>query len=175
MARERRALGKSILEKNKWLKEQLSGLFITKSLNLQAEECTFKPRVNIIIFMHLSTETVWEGEPNAAWSMGENMEMGKNTIFLSPINFFTSFSVTSRKKNWTRGENIKLFLLKLISKKLSRKKGKINTIQHDQGEKHRQRIFSPSTTPAKVEQLIAWPRREKMNTQGEKIKTQGQK
>jgi len=28
--RERRALGKSILEKKKWLKEQLSGLFITK-------------------------------------------------------------------------------------------------------------------------------------------------
>ena len=46
MARERRALCKSILEKKKkWLKEQLSGLFITKSLNLQAEECTFKPRV----------------------------------------------------------------------------------------------------------------------------------
>ena len=45
-------------KKKKWLKEQLSGLFITKSLNLQAEECTFKPRVNIIIFMHLSTVTV---------------------------------------------------------------------------------------------------------------------
>ena len=68
-----------------------------------------------------------------------------------------------------------MFLLKLISKKLSRKKGKINTIQHDQGEKHRQRIFSPSTPPAKVEQLIAWPRREKMKTQGKKIKTQGEK
>jgi hypothetical protein len=105
---------------------------------------------------------------------GKNMEMGKNTIFLSPINFFTSFSVTSRK-NWTRGENIILFLLKLISKKLSRKKGKINTIQHGQGEKQRQRIFPPSTPPAKVEQLIAWPRREKMKTQGEKIKTQGEK
>jgi hypothetical protein len=65
-----------------------------------------------------------------------------------------------------------LFLLKLISKKLSRKKGKINTIQHRQGEKHRQRIFPPSTQPAKVEQLIAWPRREKMKTQGEKIETQ---
>ena len=116
MARERTALGKSIHEKKKWLKEQLSGLFITKSLNLQAEECTFKPRENII-----------------------------------------------------------LFLLKLISKKLSRKKGKINTIQHDQGKKHRQRIFSPTTPPAKVEQLIAWPRREKMKTQGEKIKTQGEK
>ncbi len=64
-----------------------------------------------------------------------------------------------------------MFLLKLISKKLSRKKGKINTIQHGQGEKHGQRIFSPSTPPAKVEQLIAWPRREKMKTQGEKIKT----
>ena len=42
------------------------------------------------------------------------------------------------------------------------------TIQHDQGEKHRQRIFSPSTPPAKVEQLIEWPRREKMKTQGKK-------
>jgi hypothetical protein len=72
-----------------------------------------------------------------------------------------------------------LFLLKLISKKLSRKKGKINTIQHGQGEKHTQRIFMPSKPPAKVEQLIAWPRREKMKTQGEKkdtgkkIKTRG--
>ena len=96
-------------------------------------------------------------------------------MFLSPINFFTSFSVTSRKKTGPGGENIILFLLKLISKKLSRKKGKINTIQHGQGEKHRLRIFSPSTPPAKVEQLIAWPRREKMKTQGEKIKTQGEK
>ncbi len=68
-----------------------------------------------------------------------------------------------------------LFLLKLISKKLSMKKGKINTIQHGQGEKHRQRIFSPSKPPAKVEQLIAWPRREKMKTHGEKIKTQREK
>jgi hypothetical protein len=68
-----------------------------------------------------------------------------------------------------------LFLLKLISKKLSRKKGKINTIQHGQGEKHRQRIFSTSTPAAKVEQLIAWPRWEKFKTQGEKIKTHGEK
>ena len=52
-------------------------------------------------------------------------------------------------------------------------KGKINTIQHGQGEKHRQRIFSLSTPPAKVEQLIAWPRREKMKTQGEKKDTGG--
>ncbi len=37
-----------------------------------------------------------------------------------------------------------------------------------QGEKHRQRIFSPSTPPAKVEQLIAWPRRGKIKTQGKK-------
>ncbi len=96
------------------------------------------------------------------------MEIGKNTIFLSPIDFFTSFSVTSRKK-LDQGENIILFLLKLISKKLFRKKGKINTIQHGQGEKHRQRLFSPSTLPAKVKQLIAWPRREKIKTEGEKI------
>jgi hypothetical protein len=60
----------------------------------------------------------------------------------------------NRQKNWTRGENFKLFLLKLISKQLSRKEGKVNTIQHGQGEKHRhrgkiltqrERIFSPST------------------------------
>ena len=71
--------------------------------------------------------------------------MGKNTIFLSPINFLTSFSVTSRKKNWTRGENIILFLIKLISKKLSRRKGKINTIQHGQGEKKTKNIFPQNT------------------------------
>ncbi len=105
---------------------------------------------------------------------GKIWKWGKNTIFLSPINFLQVF-LSQVGKNWTRGENIILFLLKFISKKLSSKKGKINTIQHGQGEKHRQRIFSPSTTPAIVEQLIAWPRREKMKTQGEKIKTQGEK
>ncbi len=68
-----------------------------------------------------------------------------------------------------------MFLLKLISKKLSRKKDKINALQHGHREKHRQRIFSPSTPPVKVEQLIAWPRREKIKTQREKIKTQGEK
>jgi hypothetical protein len=84
MARERRVLGKSILEKKKWLKEQLSGLFITKSLNLQAEKCTFKPRVKLIIFMHLNTVTVWEGEPNTAWSMGEKYGNGKKYHFSFP-------------------------------------------------------------------------------------------
>ena len=39
----------------------------------------------------------------------------------------------------------------------------------------RKRIFSPSTPPVKVEQLIAWPRRETIKIQGEKIKTQGEK
>ena len=29
--------------------------------------------------------------------------------------------------------------------------------------------------PVQRQQLIAWPRREKMKTQGEKIKTQGEK
>jgi hypothetical protein len=38
----------------------------------------------------------------------------------------------------------------------------------------RERIFSPSTPPVKVEQLIAWPRRGKKR-QREKIKTQGEK
>ncbi len=66
-----------------------------------------------------------------------------------------------------------MFLLKLLSKKLSRRKGEINTIQHGQGEKLRQRIFSPSIPPAKVEQLIAWPRRENNEDTGGKIKTGG--
>ncbi len=69
-----------------------------------------------------------------------------------------------------------MFLLKLISKKLSRKEGKVNTVQHGQGEiidsggKHRlrgkkltqkERIFSPSTPPVKVEQLLHGLRGEK--------------
>jgi hypothetical protein len=61
-------------------------------------------------------------------------------------------------------ENIISFLLMLISKKLSRKEGKVNTILHGQGAKHRH-----STPPAKVEQIIAWPRRKNIKTQGEKI------
>jgi hypothetical protein len=65
---------------------------------------------------------------------------GKNTIFLSPIHFFTSFSITSRKKSGPAGK--KLFLLKLISKKLSRKEGKVNTIQRGQREKHRHRAIT---------------------------------
>jgi hypothetical protein len=77
------------------------------------------------------------------------------------------------------GENIILFFLKLISKKLSRKKGKINTIQHGQGENidtgGKNTVFSPSSPPVKVEQLIAGPRREKIKIQGVKIKTQGKK
>jgi hypothetical protein len=56
-----------------------------------------------------------------------------------------------------------LFLLKLISKKLSRKEGKVNTILHGQGGKDRH-----STPAVKVEQLIAWPRRKKIKTQGGK-------
>jgi hypothetical protein len=98
MVIERRAIGKSILEKKKWLKEQLSGLFITKSLNLQAEECTFKLRVNIIIFMHLSTVTVWEGEPNTAWSMVEKYGNGKKYHFFPPLIFLQVFLSKVGKK-----------------------------------------------------------------------------
>ncbi len=86
-------------KKKKWLKEQLSGLFITKSLNLQAEECTLRPRVNIIIFMHLSTVNCLRRETKYSMVHGGKIwKWEKNTIFLSPIDFFTSFSVTSRKK-----------------------------------------------------------------------------
>jgi hypothetical protein len=69
-----------------------------------------------------------------------------------------------------------LLLLKLIYKKLFRKEGEVNTIQHGQREKHRhrgktltqrERLFSPSAPPVKVEQLIAWSRRETIKTQGE--------
>jgi hypothetical protein len=42
------------------------------------------------------------------------------------------------RKNWARRKNIILFHLKLISKRLSRKVGKANTIQHDQREKQTQ-------------------------------------
>jgi hypothetical protein len=99
MARERRVIGKSILEKKKWLKEQLSGLFITISLNLQAEECTFKPRVNTSNFMHLSIVTVWEGEPNTAWSMGEKYGNGKKIpFFCPPLIFLQVFQSQLGKK-----------------------------------------------------------------------------
>ena len=82
-----------------------------------------------------------------------------------------------------------LFLLKLISKKLSWKEGKVNTMQHGQGEKQTQggnidkegkNIF-PQYTTCESRTIIAWPRREKMKTQGEKkdtgakIKTEGGK
>jgi hypothetical protein len=63
------------------------------------------------------------------------MEMGKNTIFSFPLNFLQVFLSQEGKKIGPGGENIILFLLKLISKKLSRKEGKINTMQHGQGEK----------------------------------------
>ena len=50
--------------------------------------------------MHLSTVTVWEGEQkkNTAWSMGEIYGNGKNTIFLSPINFLQVFLSQVEKK-----------------------------------------------------------------------------
>ncbi len=35
--------------------------------------------------------------------------------------------------------------------------------------------YFPQYTARESRQLIAWPRREKMKTQGEKIKTQGEK
>ncbi len=106
---------------------------------------------------------------------GEKYGHGKTIPFFFPPLIFLQVFLSQVGKKLDQGGNIILFLLKHISKKLSRKKGKINTIQQGQGEKHRQRIFSPITPPEKVEQLIAWPRREKMKTQGEKIKTQGDK
>jgi hypothetical protein len=68
---------------------------------------------------------------------GKIWKWEKIPFFFPPL-IFTNFSVT-RRKNWTRGGNIILFLLKLMSKKLSRKEGKVNTMQHGLGEKHRHR------------------------------------
>ncbi len=82
MARERRAI--DILEKKKWL----TGLFITKSLNLQAEECTFKPRVNITSVPQLSEK----GNQIQYGPWGKNMEMGeKKTFFFPPLIFYKFF------------------------------------------------------------------------------------
>ena len=79
MARERRALGKSILEKKKWLKEQLSGLFITKSLNLQAEECKYH-------HFHAPQyrNCLRRGTKYSMVHGGKIWKWEKNTIFLSP-------------------------------------------------------------------------------------------
>jgi hypothetical protein len=59
------------------------------------------------------------------------MEMGKKIpFFFPPLIFFTSFSVTSWKKTGLGGKILYCF---------SKKEGKMNTIQHGQGEKHRHR------------------------------------
>ncbi len=87
------------------------------------------------------------------------MEMGEKHHFFPPLIFY---KFHKKEKNWTKGENIILFLLRLISKKLSRKEGKPNTMQHGQGDKHRhrgktltqrERIFSPSIPPVKLHGL----------------------
>jgi hypothetical protein len=79
------------------------------------------------------------------------MEMGKNTIFLSLIIFLKVF-LSQVGKKLDQGGNIILFLIKLITKKLSRKEGKVNYHTAWPVGKHRQRgktltqrerIFSP--------------------------------
>jgi hypothetical protein len=85
--------------------------------------------------MHLTTVT----ENGNQIQHGPRGKIWKYTIFLFPIKFLQIFHSQEGKKNWTMGENIILFLLKLISKKLSKKEGKVNIIQHGQGEKHRHR------------------------------------
>ena len=99
MARERRALGKSILEKKKWLKEQLSGLFITKSLNLQAEECTFKPRVNINHF-HAPQyrHCLRRGTKYSMVHGGKIWKWETNTFFFPPLIFLQVFLSQVGKK-----------------------------------------------------------------------------
>ncbi len=104
MARERRAIGKSILEKKKWLKEQLSGLFITKSLNLQAEECTFK-------HFHAPQyrNCLRRGTKYSKVHVGKIWKWEKNTIFLSPINFLQVFLSQVAKKTWPEGKILYCF------------------------------------------------------------------
>ncbi len=61
--------------KKKWLKEQLSGLFIKKSLNLQAEEYKYS-------MVH----------------GGKIWKWGKNTIFIPPLIFLQVFLSQVGKK-----------------------------------------------------------------------------
>ena len=60
MARERRAIGKSILEKKEMVERAIIRIIHNKIIEFTSRRMygTFKPRVNIIIFMHLSTTTV---------------------------------------------------------------------------------------------------------------------
>jgi hypothetical protein len=60
--------------------------------------------------------------------MGEKYGNGKKIPFFFPPLIFLHVFLSQVGKKLDQGENIILFLLKLISKKLSRKKGKINTI-----------------------------------------------
>jgi hypothetical protein len=115
--------------------------------------------------MHLNTVTVWDGEPNTAWSKGEKYGNGKKYHFSFPHKFFTSFLITKRKKLDQGGKyyivSPQAHIKEAVYGEKHRHRGKTLT--------QRERIFSPSTPPVKVEQLIEWPRREKIKTQGEKI------
>ena len=73
------------------------GLFITKSLNLQAEECTFKPRVNIIIFMHLST-CLRRGTKYSMVHGGKIWKWEKIPVFFPPLIFLQVFLSQVGKK-----------------------------------------------------------------------------
>jgi hypothetical protein len=70
---------------------------------MQKNVHTFKPRVKIIIFMHLNTLTVLEGEPNTAWSKGEKYGNGKKYHFFFPPLFFYKFFCHKKEKKLEQG------------------------------------------------------------------------
>jgi hypothetical protein len=96
---------------------------------------------------------------------GKIWKWDENTIFLSPINFLQVFLSQVGKELDQGGKILYRFSSSSYPRScLGRKEGKVNTILHGHGGKRRH-----STPPVKVEQLIAWPRRKIIKTQGEKI------
>jgi hypothetical protein len=90
--------------------------------------------------------------------------MGQKFIYLSPINFLQVF-LSQVGKTGPGGKILCSFSSSSYPRScLGRKGGK----HRHRGKTltQRERIFSPSTPPVKVEQLIAWPRRKQIKTGG---------
>ena len=145
MARERRALGKSILEKKEEMVERaIIRIIHNKIIEFTSRRMYIQAKGKYHHFHAPQYRNCLSSGTKYSMVYGGNIWKWEKIPFFFPPSF-TSFSVINGEKNWTRGENIILFLLKLISKKLSRKKGKINTIQHGQGEKQTKNIFPQYT------------------------------
>jgi hypothetical protein len=97
---------------------------------------------------------------------GKMWKWDKNTIFLSPINFLQVF-LSQVGKTGPGGKILYRFSSSSCPRSHLGRKGRK---QRHKGKTltQRERIFFPSTPPVKVEQLIAWPRRKQIKTQGKK-------